>query len=112
VAVSQCGFDPSELKIAEDEVGAREPGERRWLLTWQAPRPGSPMAAFVARTGASGVLYAWPASDEVAQIAWKDGPPQLVPRAWGPRMEAPDGQATALGAVILRFDREGPHSAR
>jgi hypothetical protein len=111
-ATSQCGFNESELQAAEDEIGKREQGERRWLLSWQATQPGSPLAAFVARAGVAGVLHAWPPSDQVAQGDWKEGPPQLVPRAWGPRMEGPDGQAMALGALVLRFDREGPHSAR
>ena len=107
-----CGFDEADLKLAEDELGAAEPGERRWLLAWQAPEPGSPLSDFKVRVGAIGGLFAWPPANEVADAAQITGSTQLVPRAWGPRMEAPDGHPLARGALVLRFDRDGPHSAR
>ena len=112
VAPSHCGFGEPELKAATDELLPPEPGERRWLLTWRAPAPGSPLAAFVVRAGAAGVLYAWPPSDALQGATWDPAQPQLVPRAWGPRMEAPDGHAIERGVRVLRFDREGPHEAR
>lgn len=111
VARSHCGFGEPELEVARDELAPPEPGERRWLVTWQAPEPGSPLAAFAVRAGVAGVLYAWPAADQ-ASPTWDPAQPQLVPRAWGPHMEAPDGHAIERGALVLRFDREGPHEAR
>lgn len=111
-ATTQCGFDEPELKEAFGELGPPDVGERRWLLTWQAPQPASLLAGFVVRTGVAGVLYAWPPAEERAHTGWDPAQPELVPRAWGPRAEAPDGHAIELGARVLRFDREGPHEAR
>lgn len=111
-APTHCGFDGADLQGTLDQLGAPGPGERRWLLSWQAPAPSSPLAAFVVRAGVAGVLYAWPPSDEPAHLSWDPTKPQLVPRAWGPRLEAPSGQAMQHGALVLRFDREGPHIAR
>lgn len=111
-AASHCGFGEPELQVALAELGPPEPGERRWLLTWQAPEPGSQLAVFAVRAGAAGVLYAWPPSGARASETWDPAQPQLVPRAWGPRMEASDGHAMDHGARVLRFDREGPHEAR
>jgi hypothetical protein len=98
VGPASCGWGEPELTAAQDELGA--------------PEPGGPLAAFAARVAAQGVLYAWPPTAEGAALAWNPAQPQLVPRAWGPRMEASDGQAMERGALVLSFDREGPHSAR
>ena len=111
ISPGACGFGEPELAAVSDELGAPAAGERRWLLTWQAPESGSPLAAFAQRVGAAGVLYAWPSSDAL-HTAWDPAQPQLVPRAWGPRMEAPDGHPFEPGARVLRFDRDGPHDAR
>jgi hypothetical protein len=115
LAASHCGFGEPELQVALDELAPPEPGERRWLLTWQAPELGSQLAGFAVRAGAAGVLYAWPPSapsDGLATETWDPAQPQLVPRAWGPRMEARDGHAMEHGARVLRFDHTGPHEAR
>jgi hypothetical protein len=109
-----CGFSEAELTQAADELGAREDGERRWLLSWQAPGPGSPLAAFVTRVRMDGVLYAWPAPAEPpdAGTPWDRDHPRLVPRAWGPRLDGPDGRLLPLGALVLQVERDGPHIAR
>jgi hypothetical protein len=109
---SRCGFGEAELQSALAELGPLEPAERRWLLTWQAPEPGSALTAFVRKAGVGGVLYAWPPQPEVPPSAWDSAHPQLVPRAWGPLPEGPDGHATEPGALVLRLDREGPHLVR
>lgn len=102
-----CGFAASELQTAQDELGSPSAGERRWLLSWQAPAPGSPLAAFVARVGVAGVFYAWPPSEGDPDPTR----PQQIPRAWGPRLEASDGHPLELGSRVLTFDREGLHEA-
>jgi hypothetical protein len=98
-----CGFGDAELENALKELGAREPGERRWLLSWQGPEPGSALASFVARAGINGTFSAWPPQSE---------PEHLVPRAWGPLAEGPDGEPLPAAALVLYVDRDGPRVDR
>jgi hypothetical protein len=109
---AHCGFDQADLEVALEELGAQEPSERRLLLTWQAPEPSSPLAAFAARAGVAGVLYAWPSLAEPGRSAGNPTEPQLVPRGWGPRLEDAHGRAIELGVLVVRFDRDGPHIVR
>jgi hypothetical protein len=107
-----CGFGAEELKNATSELGPKEPGERRWLLSWQAPEPGSALAELVVRARIDGVLSAWPPQPDMADDAWDPMRPVLVPRAWGPSLEGLDGPVLPQGAVVLQLESTGPRVVR
>lgn len=109
---THCGFGENDLVSALQELGPREPRERRWLLSWQAPEPGSALASFSVRAGMSGVLSAWPPQPEGETTSWDPARPRFVPRAWGPAAEGQEGQALPPGALVLSFDEQGPRVAR
>lgn len=107
-----CGFGPEELARALDELGAKEPGQRRWLVSWQAPEPGSRFAEWVVRARIDGVLSAWPAQAGAPDDVWDPTRPRLVPRAWGPGLEGPDGPVSPQGAMVLQLESTGPRVVR
>jgi hypothetical protein len=108
----RCGFGEPELAAAVEELGPKQPRERRWLLSWQAPAPGSSLAELVAKAGVSGVLSAWPALPQPTTDAWDPVQPLLVPRGWEPGLEGLDGAALPTGTLRLRFDKDGLHRER
>lgn len=71
-----CGFGLSDLQTASGVVGVPVDGERRWLVSWNAPGRGGevaaartvegidlgsePLAEFASRVGAPGGIHAWP----------------------------------------------------
>ena len=118
-----CGFGQTDLDTAAQQLGTKSPSERRWLVSWQAAAgwEGLPGAAqsdtgldlgsyelsrFGRRIGADGALSAWPAgrADRLAP-----GPlvARVVPRAFGPRSERPDGGRAAPGVLLLELDDQG-----
>ncbi len=117
-----CGFDQADLDTAARELGAARAGERRWLLSWQAPSRvagiegpksefgaalGSPLVSkFAERVGAKGGLYAWPV-DEAASI--HAGPLGIVavPRLYGPALETSAGARLAAGILVLEVGTDG-----
>jgi hypothetical protein len=107
-----CGFGAEELKRAIDELGAKAQGDRRWLLTWQAPEPGSGLAGLVVRARIGGVLSAWPPQAISPDDSWDPVKPKLVPRAWGPLLEGQDGPVAPQGAMVLQLESDGPHVVR
>jgi hypothetical protein len=99
---THCGFGEADLEEALQQLGERESAERRWLLSWQAPEPGSALARFVARAGINGVFSAWPPRSELENEALR-----RVPWAWGPLAEGPEGQRLPPAALVLLVDRDG-----
>jgi hypothetical protein len=97
-----CGFGEADLEAALKELGSREPVERRWLLSWQAPEPASALSSFVARAGIQGAFSAWPPQTELESEGLR-----RVPRAWGPLPEGPEGQPLPPAALVLYVDRAG-----
>lgn len=71
-----CGFTLSDLQTASGIIGSPVEGQRRWLLSWNAPGRGGPLgvartaagvdlgsdslAEFARRVGAAGGIHAWP----------------------------------------------------
>lgn len=115
VTSAACGFQGSDFAAALRELGPADASARRWLLAWQAPLPGLEFAKLVADAHFQGVLSAWPAAKGSApepSHTWDSKGAMIVPRAWGPRMEGPDGAPAALGVLVLRFDGTGAHVTR
>jgi hypothetical protein len=113
-----CGFGADDLARLISELGKKEPGERRWLLSWQAPEPGTAFAEQVVRARIDGVLSAWP-PESVAALAtlaagdtWDPTKPKLVPRGWGPGLEGLDGPLLPQGAMVLQLESTGPRVVR
>jgi hypothetical protein len=109
---SHCGFGEADLQAALAELGPRESAERRWLVSWQAPEPRSALAAFAVRARVDGVLSAWPPQPDVEATRWDPAHPRFVPRAWGPHLEGPEAQGVPSGALVVRFQNDGPRVAR
>ena len=99
---AHCGFGEADLEALLKELGPREPRERRWLLSWQAPEAGSALSSFVARAGIQGTFSAWPVQPEQENEGLR-----RVPRAWGPLTEGREGQPHPPAALVLYVDRDG-----
>jgi hypothetical protein len=118
-----CGFAGTDLEALSKDLGTAQGGERRWLLSWNAPADSDSssgpvhtetgvdigsdlLGTFRERVGALGVLSAWPvARAEVRAV----GPlnERIVPRLFGPRLERSDGAQVEAGVLALELDRQG-----
>jgi hypothetical protein len=123
VQAAACGFDQADLESAAQELGARQPGETRWLLSWQAPltlggTPGPKSAAGVAlgsalvssfaeKVGATGGLYAWPNDESAAAPARGQLGLVAVPRLYGPRRAASNGALITNTLLVLEVSATG-----
>lgn len=130
---SACGFAESDLASIASEVGAAR-GERRWLLSWQAPAGGGTLsvarttggvdtgdealAAFAERIGARGGLFAWPDLQVMRPrtlagnlpLPWgivADDLRLVVPRLAGPAIERDDGTRAAPGFALVILNEAG-----
>jgi hypothetical protein len=118
-----CGFAPSDLDAAAKDLGSPQGGERRWLLSWQAPAargavPGPAysdtgvdlgselLARFSERIGALGAVSAWPIGRQEISAPGPLGT-AIVSRLFGPHLERPDGSRLDPGVLVLEVDREG-----
>lgn len=122
-----CGFGLPDLKARAGRLGPAGPGERRWLLSWEAPAGpltraptdiGSPdLAELATRIGAAGGLHGWPelqvgAPHSAVGPLHPDAPPArdfalVVPRLWGPWQQRGDGERTAPGFALLELSESG-----
>jgi hypothetical protein len=121
-----CGFGLADLKGRADRLGKPTPGERRWLLSWEAPAGpltrapvevgNLDVAELATRVGASGGLHGWPdlqvglpkgaAGPLVAEAAARDFG-LVVPRLWGPWQERADGERSAPGFALVELSDSG-----
>lgn len=111
-ATDGCGFTAAELEALAERTIQPRAGERRWLLSWQAPTASPALAQFVERTHIRGALSAWPAAGETEPRPWGQQAVRIVARAWGPRSERPDGTLVPAGVTVLRFVPSGPEIER
>mgnify|MGYP003429135147 FL=1 len=121
---TRCGYGARDADEAVQTRGPAATDERRWLVSWQALPPaaarsmasdrrelGMELARLAERLGVKGSLGAWPASET------ESGPPgplgnMLVPRAWGPNVERPDGTIAPHRVAVVAFDAAGPRIER
>lgn len=132
---SACGHGLDDLKRLASALGpSGGDAGRRWLVAWEAPGGGGPLA--VARTdtgidtgaadlaelservGAPGGLFAWPAvqalrpraADGTRSVPFGTASDDLrvvLPRLTGPALERSDGSLVPAGFAIARFAADG-----
>jgi hypothetical protein len=98
---TRCGFGAEDLDAAASELKAAA-GERRWLLSWQAPdATDGPLSRFARLVSAQGAISAWPEADG------ESSNPIRVPRLSAPRSERADGTLMASGFALLEIGADG-----
>lgn len=119
-----CGFSQTDLEAVAQELGPKSASERRWLVSWQAPAGWEGLAGartetgldlgsyalsrFGQRIGVDGALSAWPAGrPEILAPGALGARVVGVPRAFGPRLERPDGGRAMPGVLLLELDDQG-----
>jgi len=122
---ARCGFGAHDVDEAVQALGPARPGERRWLVGWQALPPvgseraavrdahelGAELVRLAERLGVRGSIAAWGASPVQLAAA---GPltDLLAPRAWGPPLELADGTIVPHAPRLLVFEPGGPRIER
>jgi len=129
-----CGHALDDVKALAKALGPRPDGERRFLLSWEAPGQGGPYAVardargvdtgdpdlteLAHRIGAPGGLHGWPhvrAGEPVSGGGTQRlGPGQaaadfqlVVPRVAGPALTLSTGGQLAPAAALLTLDEAG-----
>lgn len=131
---SACGYGLRDLKARASALGDAPPGERRWLVAWEAPGEGgvlsvarthagidagsADLAELARRVGAGGGVFAWPevqllrpsAGSGTRRVPLGVAAADLrivVPRLAGPAQERSDGTRVLPGFALLRLDAAG-----